>query len=396
LRDGPGEDLVGLNKIRCLAQTIADAARGAERLGDQAHAPTESKREPRTGKEIRHDRRQIDLDERLRAREPQRLCELDIVGVHRLCSLPDIGDDQRQRRHQHDEDRGCLRKTEPDDGEDRRKRRKTRPTEVDDSAAYDDSIHNLPPDAAFRESLFDAMADDEGATFWESVYGQPIHNYPKSYVDQETGELEQMDDEEYAQYVRRKMWEKSWEGIEAQREERVKAQRAKERSRKEEAGRGPGKAGLHNGRTFDFEVEESLRRGEERRQRKRWKTLWDDYLQRWISLQRLIDDKSTDSADAQQTSLRNKIAWPVESGRRDDVSPAQIENFVLNGAKNANPDLDHETALLSALKVERVRWHPDKIQQRFGSLGIDEKTMKGVTAVFQVIDRMWNERKEQR
>jgi hypothetical protein len=278
----------------------------------------------------------------------------------------------------------------------RRKRRKTRPTEVDDPAAYDDSIHNLPPEAAFRESLFDAMADDEGATFWEGVYGQPIHNYPKSYVDQETGELEQMDDEEYAQYVRRKMWEKSWEGIEAAREERAKAQRAKERSRKEEAGRGPGKAGFHNGRTFDFEVEESLRRGEERRQRKRWKTLWDDYLQRWISLQRLIDDKSTDSADTQQTLLRNKIAWPVESGKRDDVSPAQIENFVLNGAKNANPDLDHETALLSALKVERVRWHPDKIQQRFGSLGIDEETMKGVTAVFQVIDRMWSERKEQR
>jgi hypothetical protein len=278
----------------------------------------------------------------------------------------------------------------------RRKRRKTRPTEVDDPAAYDDSIHNLPPEAAFRESLFDAMADDEGATFWEGVYGQPIHNYPKSYVDQETGELEQMDDEEYAQYVRRKMWEKSWEGIEAQREERAKAQRAKERSCKEEARRGPGKTGLHNGRTFDFEVEESLRRGEERRQRKRWKTLWDDYLQRWISLQRLIDDKSTDSADAQQTLLRNKIAWPVESGKRDDVSPALIENFVLNGAKNANPDLDHETALLSALKVERVRWHPDKIQQRFGSLGIDEKTMKGVTAVFQVIDRMWSERKEQR
>src|SRR3954466_5250197 len=34
----------------------------------------------------------------------------------------------------------------------RRKRRKTRPTEVDDPAAYDDSIHNLPPEAAFRES----------------------------------------------------------------------------------------------------------------------------------------------------------------------------------------------------------------------------------------------------
>jgi hypothetical protein len=278
----------------------------------------------------------------------------------------------------------------------RRKRRKTRPAEVDDPAADDDSIHILSPEAAFRESLFDAMADDEGAMFWESVYGQPIHNYPKSYVDQETGELEQMDDEEYAQYVRRKMWEKSSEGIEAERAQRAKAQRADVRSRKEEARRSPGQAGLHNGRTFDLEIEESLRRGEDRRQRKHWKTLWDDYLQRWLSLQQLIDAKSIDSADTQQTLLRDKIAWPVESGKRGDVSPAQIENFVLNGTKNANLSLDHESALLSVLKAERVRWHPDKIQQRFGSLGIDEKTMKGVTAVFQVIDRMWSERKEQR
>src|SRR5436190_10673322 len=35
------------------------------------------------------------------------------------------------------------------------------------------------PDTAFRESLFDALADDEGAAYWESVYGQPIHIYPR-------------------------------------------------------------------------------------------------------------------------------------------------------------------------------------------------------------------------
>jgi hypothetical protein len=278
----------------------------------------------------------------------------------------------------------------------RRKRRKTNSNAADDPTAYDDSTHNLPPEAAFRESLFDAMADDEGAIFWEGVYGQPIHNYPKSYVDRNTGKLEQMDDDEYAEYVRRKMWERSWEGIEAEREERRKAQRAKDRSRKEKDEKGSGKVGLENGWIFDFEVEESLRRGEERRERKRWKTLWDDYFQRWASLQQLIDDKSKDSAAAPQISLRNKIAWPVESGKRDDLLPADIETFILNGTKHANLDLDWRTALLSSLKVERVRWHPDKIQQRFGGFGIDDKTMKGVTAVFQVVDRMWSERKGQK
>jgi hypothetical protein len=50
--------------------------------------------------------------------------------------------------------------------------------------------------------------------------------------------------------------------------------------------------------------------------------------------------------------------------------------------------------LLSVLKAERVRWHPDKIQQRYGGLGVDEAVMRSVTEVFQIIDRMWSEAKE--
>lgn len=275
----------------------------------------------------------------------------------------------------------------------RRKRRKTSSTGADDPTTYDDSIHTMPPEAAFRESLFDAMADDEGAMFWESVYGQPIHNYPKSYVNKKTGKLEQMDDEEYADYVRRKMWEKSWEGIEAEREEMRRAQKARERSQREKDEKRSDKTGLQNGRIFDLEVEESLKRGEERRERKRWKAVWDDYLQSWASLQQMADEKSKDSEVAPQIFLRNKIFWPVESGKRDDLSPTNMETFILNGTKHASPHLEWETALLRALKIERVRWHPDKIQQRFGSLEIDEKTRKGVTAVFQAIDRMWSDRK---
>jgi hypothetical protein len=45
---------------------------------------------------------------------------------------------------------------------------------------------------------------------------------------------------------------------------------------------------------------------------------------------------------------------------------------------------------LQALKVERVRWHPDKVQQRFAG-AVDEGTMKVVTGVFQVVDRLVEE-----
>ena len=45
---------------------------------------------------------------------------------------------------------------------------------------------------------------------------------------------------------------------------------------------------------------------------------------------------------------------------------------------------------MKALKAERVRWHPDKVQQRFGG-GVDEGTMRVVTGVFQVVDAVLKE-----
>lgn len=50
---------------------------------------------------------------------------------------------------------------------------------------------------------------------------------------------------------------------------------------------------------------------------------------------------------------------------------------------------------LQALKLERVRWHPDKVQQRFGG-AVDEGTMKVVTGVFQVVDGLVEEERKRR
>lgn len=80
------------------------------------------------------------------------------------------------------------------------------------------------------------------------------------------------------------------------------------------------------------------------------------------------------------------IFWPVESGKRRDVNYDSVREFMRH-----NPA---ETDLLATLKVERVRWHPDKIQHRYGRLGMDDVVMRSVTEVFQIIDRMWNEERE--
>ncbi|KAH0597119.1 hypothetical protein MHUMG1_05429 [Metarhizium humberi] len=213
----------------------------------------------------------------------------------------------------------------------------------------------LDPEAAFRESLFDAMADDEGAAYWESVYGQPIHVYSNERSGP-TGELEQMTDEEYAAYVRQKMWEKTHAGLleeRAKREERRKQKKEEERIARK----------LHE------DMERSLRRGEERRQKRRWVEQWEKYTSAWASWDGTLDT----------------LAWPVDGRQRKDIDDTVVRSFFIRGL-----DLEDigEQAFLAKLKEERVRWHPDKVQQKLRG-NVDSEVMKDVTAVFQIIDKLW-------
>lgn len=255
----------------------------------------------------------------------------------------------------------------------------------------------LDGEAAFRESLFDALGDDEGAAYWESVYGQPIHNYAVPEIPKgPDGELERMDEEEYATYVRAQMWTRTREGMMAE-QDRLRAERRQAKIREEGRQRQRGRDAERE--AFERAMEDSLRRGQERRKGKAWKGVWGLYLEGWEGVQKAVlrcQDSSTATADGggeegksggstAATPLRNLLFWPVESGKRCDVTPAAVEEFL----KHA-PEGD----LLSTLKVERVRWHPDKIQHRYGVLGVDEKVMRSVTEVFQIVDRMWNEERE--
>ena len=165
-----------------------------------------------------------------------------------------------------------------------------------------------------------------------------------------------MDDDEYAAYVRAKMWERSHEHIIQER-----ARREEERKRK--------RAEEEEGRRWRVGVEEALRRGEERRKRNRWRGVWEGYLAGW-------------------EDGKGRIVWPVEGGKMGDVGCGEVERFFRGVGGVGGVDLG------DVLKKERVRWHPDKMQQRAGERGVDGRTMKVVTAVFQVVDRLWTEMRE--
>lgn len=242
------------------------------------------------------------------------------------------------------------------------------------------------------------MADDEGAAFWESVYGQPIHTYavPPQQGGPE-GELERMTEEEYAAYVRARMWERSHEGIMAERERQrqEKARRAKEKQNEDDAQWRRRQDRLH----FDQAVEESLRRGEARRRAKSMKAAWEKYIASW---EELNNAAAAESAVEPSTTnrfsnfhIRNNIHWPVESGKRRDISHDEIKRFVWNAPPSSSSSKESNDGddLTSTLKVERVRWHPDKMLHRYGNLGLgqDKSLIQSVTEVFQILDQLWTE-----
>ncbi|KAF3482739.1 uncharacterized protein GIQ15_02063 [Arthroderma uncinatum] len=255
----------------------------------------------------------------------------------------------------------------------------------------------VSPTTAFRESLFDALADDEGADYWQAVYGQPIHTYARPGDQDERGELEKMTDDEYAAYVRARMWEKTHQGLLEERERRRQAREAGREREKEY--RGSSGRGETEREAFDRMVEESLKRGNERKAKKEktnaWLDIWKRYLDCWEDLNTRVQGGQPMSSSGDL--LRDILVWPVKSGQQKDVNLDSVEEFLRNApvpqtsTEVSSSKLSKHSNLLAVLKLERVRWHPDKIRHRYGPLGVDEDMVKAATEVFQILDRIWVE-----
>ncbi len=242
------------------------------------------------------------------------------------------------------------------------------------------------------------------------MYGQPMHVYGvpasssgKGDGGDGRGELERMTEDEYAAYVRQKMWEKTHAGLLEQRAERERNRAERERER-QRATREADEA-----RRAARAVEASLARGEERRRRRAQRDRYAAYVAGW---ERWKGDVAS-------------MAWPVsatgERGGRPDGDggggsggDGSVDERTGGGARSGEEDrrgrarildgeavraffaegLDREeigeAEFATRLKEERVRWHPDKMQQRLGGT-VDEGVMKDVTAVFQIIDALWTE-----
>ncbi|KAG8629507.1 hypothetical protein KVT40_003372 [Elsinoe batatas] len=258
------------------------------------------------------------------------------------------------------------------------------------------------PDTAFATSLFDALADDEGAFYWEGVYSQPLHIYPRpgaardpldpSHGSTEADPIQQMTDEEYVLYVKRKMWEKANPQLVREMEMREEREREAWEGKRRGCRDGERRAGRCRGAGGREDVDAALARGEERRARKakerrereRWEGAWTRYVGAW-------------KKEGLGRGGAGDIAWPVEGGRAEDVDAEKVRRFfegvlryVLPGAGGEEVEGKVKVAML---KAERFRWHPDKVLHRFGGGegGLDEGVMEKVTGCFQVVDAMLEE-----
>ncbi|KAK6431344.1 hypothetical protein LTR95_012494 [Oleoguttula sp. CCFEE 5521] len=332
----------------------------------------------------------------------------------RRHGIDDSERQERKERHLRFRFKSGVKEPRP---EKRRKHTNRRASESVDDAA---TAHPFPrepavPDAnpssntaAFQTSLFDALADDEAAQYWESVYSQPIHVYSRPTLETPTGELEILDDESYATYVQRKMWEKAHPEVVIERDKRARKLQEeaeeKERRRKEfardrgrEAWRKHGAAKDEGGReagggyeyTFDFAdtKNSSADAKKDRAKRQEYDEAWKIYLSAWDQLRDRLDDVDTRTADAKiGRKASTLIPWPTLP-HKPAIKP-NIEDFMRHIPVSANGKTK-----MQLLKAERVRWHPDKVQQRFAG-AVDEGTMKVVTGIFQIIDAMFEEERK--
>lgn len=327
-------------------------------------------------------------------------------------TFPDTADPYGQRKrtlYEEDrvQDRRSRRKRAEDNTTSQGRKRRARDKEGDaqgrksasrSSRGRDltDSAPDAPPepsglddDSIFREALFDALADASGAEYWERLYGQPIHVYPRpTKIDPETGAMEPLSDHEYVAYVRRKMWEKTHEGYlesqkemaeEMRRKKREEDERQEARFRQDEADerhRAEERRKAKERRRLQEEIDRTLRRAEDRRKKKTESSAFADYIARWRAW------------DGEQET----IPWPTETGTPEGITEKSVRSFFLRG-------LDLKalgTKTFNAqLKEHRVRWHPDKMEQKMGGrTKVDEIIMADITMTFQVIDTLYNDTRE--
>jgi flagellar biosynthesis GTPase FlhF len=178
------------------------------------------------------------------------------------------------------------------------------------------------------------------------------------------------------QHTRRER-DEEFERERREREEQFRReQQDREESRKRQQQEREAKA--RSEETAKRQREKAAKEAEAQRNTNRWK----EYNRAWAEL------RNMPAASRASRNPRTAIPWPTDIGSFrscHDVSPYDIEAFFGYGVS-----VSGRGQLLAILKVERSKWHPDKVQHLFGAQ-VDEPTMDRVTQISQIVNQLYTQ-----
>ena len=241
------------------------------------------------------------------------------------------------------------------------KRRVQSPDETNIRKRYE-----LDDEARFQESLFDAMAADEGADYYAAQFNSH-HSYEpnraampnKDDATRGGGVFDSfpnsLNDEDYAQYIRR--------GLNQHKARRQPTQ--------------PNPSSYFEPSQQKKEEEERYRKEEarhklaaEQKQKQRYIIAWERYINAW----------NTKTPD---TWTYDTVPWPVRSGKPADVSKQAIQEFLAHRPNSTSASTN--PTLTDTAKYERNRrWHPDKFTQLALARIVPHDTQRTLRLVTQI------------
>jgi hypothetical protein len=211
-------------------------------------------------------------------------------------------------------------------------------------------------EANFRAKLFDAMQDDEPLDSMEARFN--AYRVPERWANTGTKTQENpdyMDEDEYAEWIRRGMWER-------RHKQEVEEQQRREREREER------KAQEKKQRRNQARLEEENRRAKRERATRIASKTFDQYLYSWAAL--------TSNSSSQRIITFKDIPWPMNPPPHSasDVTGEAISSFLLSESHSANRP--RKQRIRDALLI----YHPDRFDKWVSMIADDEEkaTARGI------------------
>lgn len=262
-----------------------------------------------------------------------------------------------------------------------------------------------PDKYTFKDALFSALSDPDDARHWAQVFGSEIHIYPRPRTS--------MSDDEYANWVRERVYShvltESHRRKEAEaRKERAKKE-AKERAARDEAAR----KFYAEGRRWEQEWQRKFEQTE-----REWRRMYEARMgrgtasksetpnarnlrsqapkQRWTDyLAALQPPPPNANLDLLLLWQQSDVPWPTPSGLEKDISEENVRRFIKTYAVKYSETADGDWK--KAVRQNQYFWHPDKFRQiqarKLEKLSDEKKEdiMKRVTEVSQILNKLAKE-----